>query len=139
MQDSSHHTPYEDMERLMAQAAPPAMDQDLSGRLERLMEEEFTACTRRREFRRSAVLACAAILLAALVCLPLLYLKENREDVPLASTVRLVRAVPTGSGPEGTTYRATYETTVSVKTRPNITISVSVPEEKDLIVTNDAI
>lgn len=127
------------MEHLLAQAAPPPMDQNLSGSLERLMEEEFTACARRREFRRSAVLACAAILLGTLVCLPLLYLREDREDVPVASTVRLVRAVPTGSGPEGTAYRATYETTVSVKTRPNITISISVPEEKDLIVTNDAI
>lgn len=127
------------MERLLMQAAPPAMDQGLSDRLERLMNEEFTAYARHREFRRSAVLACAAVLLAALVCLPLLYLRENREDVPMASAVRLVRAVPTGTGPEGTTYRATYETTVSVKTRPNVTISVSFPEEKDLLVTNDAI
>lgn len=139
MHTPSHHPPDADIERLLAQGAPPPMDRSLSGKMERLMKEEFTARTRNRHRRHSAVLACAAILLAVLVCLPLLHMKEEPGDVSIASAVRLVRAVPTGTGPEGNTYRATYETTVSLKTGPNITISVSIPEEKDLIVTNDAI
>lgn len=137
MQDQDHQPLDQEMENLLGQITPPVMDARLSSRMEHMMEEEFRMHAARRNRRR--LIACAAVITAALLCLPLIRMQEKPQGVPYSTTTRLVSAVPAGIVPEGHAYRATYETTVSVRTRPEITISVSVPEERNIIVTNDAI